>query len=154
MPRLFTVVLFAASAALFALLPAPQLTAQQKAAPPTVPAGYPTLTTPASLGAKPGASVELVLTGTNLANVTDVWTSFGGKATVPDKHSDAKKLTVKLDVPADAAPGLYALRVEAKSRRTFAAAAGASRRRPPQPKLGLVEADRLRSVGHERRADA
>ena len=87
-----------------ALFPIPA-SAQPKAAPPAVPPGYPTLTTPASLGAKPGASVELVLTGTNLTGVTDVWTSFGGKATVPDKQTDAKKLTVKLDVPADARPG-------------------------------------------------
>jgi hypothetical protein len=116
MPRLLPVVLFAASAAVFALLPAMPLTAQdKKAAPPAVPASYPTLTTPASLGAKPGASVELALTGTNLDDATGVWTSFGGKATIPDKQKDAKKLTVKLDVPADATPGLHALRVATKA---------------------------------------
>ncbi|HVK17458.1 MAG TPA: hypothetical protein VM533_10950 [Fimbriiglobus sp.] len=116
MPRLLPVVLFAASAAVFAWLPVAPLTAQdKKAAPPAVPAGYPTLTTPASLGAKPGASVELVLTGTNLADATGVWTSFGGKAAIPDKQTDAKKLTVKLDVPADAKPGLHALRVATKA---------------------------------------
>lgn len=96
-----------------ALLPAPA-SAQPKTAPPAVPPGYPTLTTPASLGAKPGASVELALTGTNLTGVTGVWTSFGGKATIPDKQTDAKKLTVRLDVPDDAKPGLHALRVATK----------------------------------------
>jgi hypothetical protein len=116
MTRLLPVALFAASAIVFALLPAPPLTAQdKKAAPPAVPAGYPTLTTPASLGAKPGATVEVVLTGTNLADATGVWTSFGGKATIPDKPTDAKKLTVKLDVPADAKPGLHALRVATRA---------------------------------------
>ena len=44
-----------------------------------------------------------------------MWTSFGGKATIPDKQKDAKKLTVKLDVPADATPGLHALRVATKA---------------------------------------
>ncbi|HET6575319.1 MAG TPA: hypothetical protein VFG68_17060, partial [Fimbriiglobus sp.] len=104
-----------------ALLPTPA-GAQPKAAAPAVPAGYPTLTTSANLGAKPGASVELVLTGTNLTNATAVWTSFGGTATIPDKQTDAKKLTVKLDVPADARTGLYALRV--------ATTAGVSNLRP------------------------
>lgn len=115
MPRLLPVVLFAASAIVVALLPVPPLTAQQKATPPAVPAGYPTLTTSASLGAKPGTSVELVLTGTNLTDAIEVWTSFGGKVAIPDKQKDAKKLTVKLDVPADAAPGLHALRVATRA---------------------------------------
>jgi hypothetical protein len=115
MRRLLPAVLFAASAAVFALLAPPHLTAQQKAAPPAVPPTYPTLTTPASLGAKPGASVELVLTGTNLADATGVWTSFGGSATIPGGQKDAAKLTVKLDVPADAKPGLYGLRVATRA---------------------------------------
>ena len=100
----------------------PDVAAQQKAAPPAVPATYPTLTTPASLGAKPGATADLVLTGTNLAGATGVWTSFGGKATIPDGQKDAAKLTVKLAVPADTPVGLHAVRV--------ATAAGVSNLRP------------------------
>ena len=93
----------------------PTLQAQQKPAPPAVPATFPTLTTPASLGAKPGATVELVLTGTNLTDATGVWTSFGGKTMIPDGQKDAAKLTVKLDIPADAKPGLHFLRVATKA---------------------------------------
>ncbi len=116
MRHLLPAVLAAASAAAaVGLLPAPRLTAQQKTAPPAVPPGYPTLTTPANLGAKPGASVELVLTGTNLADATGVWTSFGGTATIPGGQKDAAKLRVKLDVPADAKPGVYGLRVATKA---------------------------------------
>lgn len=93
----------------------PTLQAQQKPTPPAVPATFPMLTTPANLGAKPGATIDLVLTGTNLTDATGVWTSFGGTATIPDGQKDAAKLTVKLAVPADAKPGLHFLRVATKA---------------------------------------
>src|SRR3954471_1401330 len=56
----------------------------------------PTLTTPANLGMKPGASVELTLTGTNLTDATDVLLSgFGSIAVVENKKPDATKVKVK-----------------------------------------------------------
>ena len=58
------------------------LAAQPKGKGPEVPKGYPTLTTATNVGGKPGSTVEVVLTGTNLAGATGVWTSFGGKVTV------------------------------------------------------------------------
>ena len=73
----------------------------------------PSLTTPANLGLKPGASIELTLTGTNLAYVTAVWTSFGGKVTVPEGQKDAAKLAVRVEVPATAF-GQFELRVATK----------------------------------------
>jgi hypothetical protein len=116
MPRLVLALLTAA------LLPTAVLAQKKKAAPPAAPATAPTLTTSANLGARPGATAELVLTGTNLAGATDVWTSFGGKATIPDGQKDAAKLKVTIAVPADAKPGLHIMRV--------ATTAGASNLRP------------------------
>lgn len=89
----------------------PHLPAQQKATPPVVPPSYPTLTTPNNLGAKPGATAEIVLTGTHLTAATGVWTNFGGKAVIPDGQKDATKLTVKLSIPADTPTGVHAFRV-------------------------------------------
>ena len=97
------------------LLTPPQLSGQQKGAPPAVPATYPTLTTPLNLGVKPGASVELVFTGTNLTDATGVWTSCDTKVTIPEGQKDATKLKVKLDVPANAKPGLHAVRIATKT---------------------------------------
>jgi hypothetical protein len=107
MPRSFAV-------AVVLLSPLPLL-AQPKPAPPAVPGTYPTLTTPANLGVRPGQAAELTLTGTNLTDATGVWTSFPAKATIPTGQKDAAKLKVKLDVPADAKPGLYMLRVATKA---------------------------------------
>jgi hypothetical protein len=68
--------------AILATADLPTAVGQQKAlvVPPTPQA--PTLTTPANLGAKPGASAELVLTGTNLADPVAVLLSFPGMATI------------------------------------------------------------------------
>jgi len=89
------------------------LRAQQKA--PVVPPTFPTLTTPATLGAKPGSTVELTLTGTNLLDATSVWTSFPCLATIAADQKDAAKLKVKFVVPADAAVGFHTLRVATKT---------------------------------------
>ncbi|HUR52986.1 MAG TPA: hypothetical protein VMZ71_02560, partial [Gemmataceae bacterium] len=75
----------------------------------------PTLTTPASLGAKPGATVELTLTGTNLTDATSVLLSGNLSGTVvEDKKPDAGKTKVKIEVPAKTAIGLYTIRVGTK----------------------------------------
>ena len=89
----------------------PRVRAQTKAAPPVLPATYPTLTTPANLGAKKGSTVELTLTGTNLLDATGVWTSFPCAATIPDGQKDAAKLKVKLVIPAEASVGFHTVRV-------------------------------------------
>src|SRR5580658_6007990 len=60
----------------------------------------PSLTSPANLGVKPGVAVELVLTGTNLAEPTAILLSAPGKATlIEDKKPDAGKVKVKVDLP-------------------------------------------------------
>ena len=95
-----------------ALGSAVRLAGQDKKAAPAVIPGPP-VTTPVNLGVKPGATANLTLTGTKLTDVTGVWTSFGGQATVPDGQKDAAKLTVQVAVPA-AAFGQYELRVATK----------------------------------------
>ena len=88
------------------------LRAQQKA--PVVPPTFPTLSTPATLGAKPGSTVELTLTGRNLLDATSVWTSFPCQTTIPADQKDANQLKVKFVVPADAAVGFHSFRVATK----------------------------------------
>ena len=105
---------FAAAVALLSQSPTP-VSAQQKGAPPAVPASYPTLTTLANIGGKRGTTADVTLTGTNLTDATAVWLSFPGKATIPDGQKDATKLNVKIDVPADAPVGLHTLRVVTKA---------------------------------------
>ena len=91
----------------------PTLHAQPK--PPIIPATFPTLTTPATLGTKPGSTVELTLTGTNLLDATSVWTSFLCQTTIAADQKDAAKLKVKFVVPADAAVGFHTFRVATKA---------------------------------------
>ena len=78
----------------------------------------PTLTTPVSLGLKQGASLELVLSGTNLDNPTGVLFSGPGKATLVPEAKDAKPnpaaVKVKFEIPADAAIGMYTIRIATK----------------------------------------
>ncbi|MDB5310088.1 MAG: hypothetical protein JWO38_4290 [Gemmataceae bacterium] len=76
----------------------------------------PVLTSAANLGAKPGATVELALPGTNLADPTAVLLSCPGKVTVvEDKKPDPAKLKVKVELPADVPVGLHTLRVATRA---------------------------------------
>jgi hypothetical protein len=82
----------------------------------------PTLTTPANLGGKPGETVEVVLTGTNLADPVAVVLGFPGKATIlaedtpgkgrgKGKGKESAGLRVKVDVPDDCPAGMHTMRV-------------------------------------------
>jgi hypothetical protein len=74
----------------------------------------PTLGVPVPLGMKRGTVFELILTGTNLAGPTALWTSFPCKATFPtDKNNgkDNAKLRVRLVVPPTAPLGFHSIRV-------------------------------------------
>ncbi len=83
--------------------------------PPAIPATYPTINTQANIGGKPGSTVDLAITGTNLLDATGVWTSFGGTTTIPDGQKDAAKLNVKLVIPKEAGIGLHTYRVATKA---------------------------------------
>ncbi len=77
----------------------------------------PTLTTPSTLGAKPGAEVELTLTGTNLADAMSVMLGCPGKVTIPTDNkngTEAAKLRVKVAIDPKCPIGLYTLRVSTK----------------------------------------
>jgi hypothetical protein len=61
-----------------------------------------------------GTTLELTLTGTNLAEPTGLWTSFPAKVTVPADNNNGKdnaKLRVVLEVPKDAPLGFHGLRL-------------------------------------------
>lgn len=100
-------------AAMVCLLFAGAVLAQPK--PPVLPPNYPTLTTLASLGGKPGATVDVTLPGTNLTDATQVWTSFNGKVTIPEGQKDATKLNAKIEIPATTPVGFHTLRVATKA---------------------------------------
>jgi hypothetical protein len=74
----------------------------------------PSLSFPLPNGIPRGSSLDLTLTGTNLANPTGLWTGFPGKITIPteDKNGqDNAKLKVRLEVPADVPLGYHGLRL-------------------------------------------
>ncbi len=98
-------------AALLCLLTAAPAPAQKKKAEP-IPATGPTLAPLHPSGAGRGQSVELTLTGANLAGPTGVLAGFPAKLTIPTDNmngQDNSKLRVKIEVPADAPLGAYPL---------------------------------------------
>jgi hypothetical protein len=66
------------------------------------------------LGMQRGTTLDLTLTGSNLAQPTGVWTSFPAKVTIPTEGNNGKdnaKLVVRLEVPKDTPIGFHALRL-------------------------------------------
>ncbi|MCI0685545.1 MAG: hypothetical protein L0Y71_25885 [Gemmataceae bacterium] len=106
----------ASLAAVLAGLLAPAISQGQQKPPPPNP-NAPTLAMPYPMGMQRGATLEILLTGGNLANPTGFWASFPGKVAIPteDKNgADNAKLKVRLEVPADAPLGVYAIRLANK----------------------------------------
>jgi hypothetical protein len=97
----------------FLLVPAPTLAQPPAKANPQAP----TLAPVVPLGMQRGTTLELTLTGTNLADPTGLWTSFPAKVTIP---TDAKNgtlptsLRVKLEVAKDAPLGFHSIRLATK----------------------------------------
>jgi hypothetical protein len=86
----------------------------QKAPAPAPNPQAPTLKPAVPLGMRRGTTLELTLTGTNLAEPTGLWTSFPAKVAIPTDGNNGKdnsKLRVRIDVPADAPLGLHSLRL-------------------------------------------
>ncbi len=103
------------AALLLVLCPIRVSWSQQKPPPPNPNA--PTVALPFPAGVQRGATLDLILTGSNLANPTGFWTSMPAKVTIPteDKNgADNAKLKVRLQVPPDAAIGLYPCRLANK----------------------------------------
>src|SRR5262249_31002060 len=74
----------------------------------------PTLNLPVPLGMQRGTTLDLTLTGTNLAGPTQLWTSFPAKVTIPTDQNNGKdnaKLRVRLEVPKAAPLGYHPLRL-------------------------------------------
>jgi len=85
----------------------------QKGPPPIPPNPQaPTLKPVFPLGMKRGTTLDLTLTGTNLAEPTGLWTSFPAKVTIPTENNNGKdnaKLLVHLEVPKDAPMGFHTI---------------------------------------------
>jgi hypothetical protein len=117
--RVVALATFAAGVALVVSLSGGMRTAVGQPKPPAiVPAPQaPTLTSPANLGAKRGETLEVTLTGTNLADAVGVLLSCPGKATIPTDNkngTEAAKVRVKIELPADCPAGLHTIRVATK----------------------------------------
>ena len=66
------------------------------------------------LGMQRGTTLDLTLTGNNLAEPTGLWTSFPAKVTIPTEGKNGKdngKLLVRLEVPKDAPLGFHSIRL-------------------------------------------
>jgi hypothetical protein len=87
----------------------------QKPPPPVKPNPLaPVLAAPAPLGMQRGTTLELTLTGTNLAEPTGLLVGFPCKVTIPTDNKnglDNAKLRVRLEVPADAPLGAHRLQL-------------------------------------------
>src|SRR5690242_19184553 len=74
----------------------------------------PTLNPAAPLGMQRGKTLDLTLTGVNLAGPTKVWTSFPAKVMIPTDMNNGKdntKLRVRLEVPKHASLGYHTIRL-------------------------------------------
>lgn len=74
----------------------------------------PVLSPVVPLGMQRGTKLEVVLTGTNLAGPTGLWTSFPAKVSFPTDANNGKdnaRLRVRLEVPANAPLGFHSLRL-------------------------------------------
>jgi hypothetical protein len=74
----------------------------------------PVLKAPVPLGMTRGTTLDLTLTGTNLAEPTGLWTTFPAKVVIPTEANNGKdnaKLLVRLEVPKDAPLGFHAVRL-------------------------------------------
>jgi len=77
----------------------------------------PTLAPPLPLGVQRGTKLDLNLTGTNLADVTGLLTSFPAKIAIPTENTNGKdptKVLVKLEVAADVPLGFHTIRIATK----------------------------------------
>src|SRR4051794_37070595 len=96
--------------ALLLALPIQEVAAQKPL--PLVPPNpqAPVLAAVAPLGVQRGTTIEVTLTGTNLAGPTGLYASFPAKITIPDADKngqDNTKLRVRIEVPADAPLGYH-----------------------------------------------
>lgn len=100
---------------LFAVALLTPLSSAQPPAPVNTPNPLaPTLALSAPVGMQRETSLEITLTGTNLAEPTGVWTSFPAKVTIPtdmNNGKDASKLRVRFEVGKDAPLGFHTIRV-------------------------------------------
>jgi hypothetical protein len=74
----------------------------------------PKITSTSPQAVRPGQSVGVTIRGTNLANATQLWTSFTGKATLAltnGRSNTATQAIFIVTVPAGTAPGIHGIRV-------------------------------------------
>ncbi len=86
----------------------------QKPPPNPVNPQAPVLKPAVPLGMQRGSTLDLTLTGSNLAEPTGLWTNFPAKASIPTEGNNGKdngKLLVRLQVPKDAPLGFHAIRL-------------------------------------------
>jgi hypothetical protein len=90
------------------------LDAQKQQGPVATNPQAPTLTGLSTTGIQRGTTLEITLTGTNLANPTGVLTGFPAAVTIPEEGKNGKEpgqLHIHLEVPVDAPLGFHNLRL-------------------------------------------
>jgi hypothetical protein len=104
--------LIAFSLSAVALLTAPESSwSQKKKGPPAAPPPGVPVVNAISAGGKPGAVIELNLTGSNLGQVTGVWSSAGGQFNILDEGKTETAIKAKWTLPPNAPIGYQTLRV-------------------------------------------
>jgi hypothetical protein len=86
----------------------------QKGKAPAANPQAPVLNPAVPLGMQRGTTLDLTLTGSNLAEPMGLWASFPAKATIPTEGNNGKdngKLLVRLEVPKDAPLGFHSIRL-------------------------------------------
>src|SRR5262249_20134778 len=90
------------------------VTAAQAQPPSAAGARAPVLAMPMPVGLQRGTEQEVVLTGTNLAAPTRIWSSPALNVTIPDDGDNGtnnERLRLNIAVPKDAPLGFYGLRL-------------------------------------------
>jgi hypothetical protein len=99
------------------LFPDNRAWAQQPPAPVKPNPQAPVLALTGPAGMQRGTTLEVTLTGTNLADPTGITTSFPAKVTIPRDNKNGQentRLRVRLEVPANASLGFHGLRLATK----------------------------------------
>ena len=110
--------LFVFSCFLIIVAPLPTLLSQPKVPPIAVSPQSPSLGTLTPFGAQKGSTIELIVTGLNLAEPIGLWTSFPAKITpLPGSKSpqDATKQKFKLEIGKEATVGFHSLRIATRN---------------------------------------
>ncbi|MBX9678788.1 MAG: PPC domain-containing protein [Gemmataceae bacterium] len=101
---------FSLAAAFIGMIPEASWSQKKKTTPPAPPPGVPVVAAIA-MGGKPGAAIELNLTGSNLGQLTGAWSSIGGQISIVEEGKTETAVKVRWTLPPNAPIGYQTIRV-------------------------------------------